>query len=115
MYFPKNDPFSVLARAVTENLRVRVHVRGQACVRSHLVGFLVAFDKHWNLALKDIEETYFRHKTKGVFRKNLGSVTLIRTFRNFMKLNLQGHIDHIKDISYLDVRDGSASVGNLGR
>ena len=37
-------------------------VRGVDRIRGHLTGFLVAFDKHWNMALTDVEETFQRRK-----------------------------------------------------
>ena len=33
-------------------------VRSVDRITGHLIGFLVAFDKHWNMALTDVEETF---------------------------------------------------------
>ena len=42
---------ALLTRCVEEQKRVRVMVRGVDRIRGHVTGFLVAFDKHWNMAL----------------------------------------------------------------
>jgi small nuclear ribonucleoprotein (snRNP)-like protein len=51
-------PFSVLHRAVARRQRVRVVVRYVDGIRGTLTGFLVAFDRHFNLLLRDAEEVY---------------------------------------------------------
>ena len=56
----KGGPMALLARCVQDQTRVKVMVRGVDRIRGHVVGFLVAFDKHWNLALVDAEETFRR-------------------------------------------------------
>ena len=35
-------------------------------VRGVATGFIVAFDKHWNLAMKDVEEQFTRRRTSKV-------------------------------------------------
>lgn len=37
-------------------------------VRGVATGFIVAFDKHWNLAMKDVEEQFTRRRTSKVPR-----------------------------------------------
>jgi small nuclear ribonucleoprotein (snRNP)-like protein len=51
-------PFSVLHRAVAHRQRVRVVVRYVDGIRGTVTGFLVAFDRHFNLLLRDAEEVY---------------------------------------------------------
>lgn len=58
----KGGPMSLLAKCVEEEKRVKVMVRGVEGIRGHVTGFLVAFDKHWNMALTDAEETFRRRK-----------------------------------------------------
>jgi len=58
----KGGPMSLLSKCVEENKRIKVMVRGVDRVRGHVTGFLVAFDKHWNMALTDVEETFHRRK-----------------------------------------------------
>ena len=40
-------------------------------VRGVATGFIVAFDKHWNLAMKDVEEQFTRRRTSKVLRPDL--------------------------------------------
>ena len=42
-------PFSLLQRAVNEKLRVKVWTRSYHHIWGICTGFLVAYDKHWNL------------------------------------------------------------------
>ncbi|OQR75417.1 hypothetical protein BIW11_08434 [Tropilaelaps mercedesae] len=51
-----SGPISILHRALSNRLRVRVWIRSHTTVRSILVGFVAAFDKHLNLALVDVDE-----------------------------------------------------------
>ncbi len=63
-------PMAALTRCVEERVRVRILVRGRAMVRRILNAYVVAFDSHWNLALRDVDETYVRSKKVAVFRQN---------------------------------------------
>lgn len=63
-------PLSILCRAVKNRQRISVKIRSREKIRSIYVGFLIAFDKHWNLLLRDVDETYYRPKHVNVFRKN---------------------------------------------
>jgi small nuclear ribonucleoprotein (snRNP)-like protein len=56
----KEGPMSVLQSCIEKGQRVKVTVRKLDGVRGTCIGFLVAFDKHWNLALVDVDETYNR-------------------------------------------------------
>ncbi len=53
-------PFSALKKAVEDNAKIKVHVRKLDGIRGTCVGNLIAFDKHWNLCLVDVDETYNR-------------------------------------------------------
>ena len=44
-----SGPMTILQRAVMEKLRVRVWTRSAVHVRGICTGFIVVFDKHWNL------------------------------------------------------------------
>jgi len=57
-------PMSILQMAVHERLRVRVWIRSAVHVRGILTGFLLFFDKHWNLALVDVDEVCLRPQYK---------------------------------------------------
>ncbi|XP_048575828.1 microtubule-associated protein futsch [Nematostella vectensis] len=51
-------PMSILYRCVEERLKLRVWTRRYKGLRSVLSGYLIAFDKHMNLALMDVDEVY---------------------------------------------------------
>ncbi|KAK3536079.1 hypothetical protein QTP70_026942 [Hemibagrus guttatus] len=54
----EGSPLGELHRCVQHRLRVRVHIRSFKGLRGVCSGFLVAFDKFWNLAMVDVDETY---------------------------------------------------------
>ncbi|KAM4015432.1 U7 snRNA-associated Sm-like protein LSm11 [Anomaloglossus baeobatrachus] len=54
------SPAGRLYRCVQERLRVHVHTRTFRGLRGVCSGFIVAFDKFWNLAMVDVDETYRR-------------------------------------------------------
>ncbi len=55
-------PMSDLTKYVKAGSRVIVCTRGVSGERGRLKGVLVAFDKHWNLALTDVQETFKRKR-----------------------------------------------------
>jgi len=64
-YEDKNSgPLSLLYSIVANRQRVRVMVRYVDCIRGTLTGYLIAFDKHFNMILKDVEEIYSGRITK---------------------------------------------------
>ncbi|KAH3869996.1 zinc finger CCCH domain-containing protein 13-like [Dreissena polymorpha] len=67
----KKGPLNVLRLCVNDKLRVTVLIRAAVSVRSRCRGYLVAFDKHFNMALMDVDETFIRPapKRKGIDKK----------------------------------------------
>ena len=57
-------PLSLLSKCVGEAKRVRVVTRGVRGLRGHCTGVPVAFDKHWNLALVDVDERFVRKRRR---------------------------------------------------
>uniref|UniRef100_A0A182P1Y3 Sm domain-containing protein n=1 Tax=Anopheles epiroticus TaxID=199890 RepID=A0A182P1Y3_9DIPT len=55
-------PLAQLKAWMNAKQRVRVYIRKQKGVRGHVSGVLEIFDKHWNLALSDVSETWTRRK-----------------------------------------------------
>jgi len=51
-------PYSVLRNCYTKKCRVRVWIRRFKGIRGICVGFLIVFDKHINLVLRDVFEEY---------------------------------------------------------
>ncbi|XP_053148138.1 U7 snRNA-associated Sm-like protein LSm11 [Hemicordylus capensis] len=54
----EGSPLGELHRCVQEGVKVNVHIRTFKGLRGVCTGFLVAFDKFWNMALTDVDETY---------------------------------------------------------
>ena len=57
-------PMSVLKRCMEEGERVKVWTRGVLGIRGVTTGFLAAFDKHWNMALTDVDEQFTRRRSR---------------------------------------------------
>ena len=57
-------PFALLRDIHTKKQRVRVMVRYVDCVRGTLTGYVLAFDKHFNMILRDVDEMYSGRATK---------------------------------------------------
>lgn len=55
---PKEGPFSILHACRASQMRVRVMTRHGRGIRGVCTGVVVAFDKHLNLLLRDVEEDY---------------------------------------------------------
>ncbi|GAB1607671.1 U7 snRNA-associated Sm-like protein LSm11 [Argonauta hians] len=54
-----NDgPLSLLRRCVYDKLRVKVWTRSAGYIRGFCRGFIVAYDKHLNMAMIDVDEIY---------------------------------------------------------
>ena len=51
-------PFALLRDIHAKKQRVRVMVRYVDCIRGTLTGHILAFDKHFNMILRDVEEVY---------------------------------------------------------
>jgi len=45
----QSGALAILCRCVSERLKIKVWTRNYSYVRGICVGYLVAFDKHWNL------------------------------------------------------------------
>ncbi|KAK2849384.1 hypothetical protein Q5P01_009218 [Channa striata] len=81
----KGSPLGELFRCVEEKIRVRVHIRTFKGLRGVCSGFVVAFDKFWNLAMVDVDETY-RDPLLGEALYHEKALTITRLFD---KLKLQ--------------------------
>ncbi|KAL7480469.1 hypothetical protein ACHAW6_006170 [Cyclotella cf. meneghiniana] len=53
-----SGPLSLLYSIVANKQRVRVMIRYVDCVRGTLTGYLMAFDKHLNMIMRDVDEVY---------------------------------------------------------
>ncbi|KAL2089128.1 hypothetical protein ACEWY4_016027 [Coilia grayii] len=79
------SPLGSLNCCVQEHIRVKVHIRTFKGLRGVCTGFVVAFDKFWNLAMVDVDETY-REPLLGEALYHEKALTVTRLFE---KLKLQ--------------------------
>ncbi|XP_007535664.2 U7 snRNA-associated Sm-like protein LSm11 [Erinaceus europaeus] len=75
----EGSPLGELHRCIQEGVKVNVHIRTFKGLRGVCTGFLVAFDKFWNMALTDVDETY-RKPVLGKAYERDSSLTLTRLF-----------------------------------
>lgn len=54
----QSGPLSLLYSIVANRQRARVMVRYVDCIRGTLTGFVMAFDKHFNMIMRDVDEVY---------------------------------------------------------
>ena len=60
-------PMACLVTYMKQHRRVKVWTRNFDSIRGNCTGFLVLFDKYWNLVLSDVEEVYWMpHHRKGL-------------------------------------------------
>lgn len=52
----------ILKKFMDETVRVKINTRKEKGVRGSITGYIAAFDKHWNIALVDVVETWTRRK-----------------------------------------------------
>lgn len=62
--YEKSGPLSLLHSIHVKRQRVRVTIRYVDCIRGTLTGYLIAFDKHMNMLLRDVDEVYTSRITK---------------------------------------------------
>ncbi|KAJ8254700.1 hypothetical protein GJAV_G00196200 [Gymnothorax javanicus] len=85
------SPLGELYRCVQEKIRVKVHIRTFKGLRGVCSGFVVAFDKFWNLAMVDVDETY-RKPLLGEALYHEKALTVTRLFDR-LKLQETGATD----------------------
>ncbi|XP_064581073.1 U7 snRNA-associated Sm-like protein LSm11 [Zonotrichia leucophrys gambelii] len=81
----EGSPLGELHRCVRDGVRINVHIRTFKGLRGVCTGFLVAFDKFWNMALTDVDETY----RKPVMGKAFYAEPQLSLTRLFDRLRLQ--------------------------
>ncbi|NWS94922.1 LSM11 protein, partial [Mionectes macconnelli] len=81
----EGSPLGELHRCVRDGVKINVHIRTFKGLRGVCTGFLVAFDKFWNMALTDVDETY----RKPVMGKAFYAEPQLTLTRLFDRLKLQ--------------------------
>ncbi|XP_009867173.1 PREDICTED: U7 snRNA-associated Sm-like protein LSm11, partial [Apaloderma vittatum] len=81
----EGSPLGELHRCVRDGVKINVHIRTFKGLRGVCTGFLVAFDKFWNMALTDVDETY----RKPVMGKAFYAEPQLSLTRLFDRLKLQ--------------------------
>ncbi|XP_076851228.1 U7 snRNA-associated Sm-like protein LSm11 [Brachyhypopomus gauderio] len=84
----EGSPLGVLNHCVQERIRVKVHIRTFKGLRGVCAGFVVAFDKFWNLAMVDVDETY-REPLLGEAFYHEKALTVTRLFQKLKILENQ--------------------------
>ncbi|XP_074958696.1 U7 snRNA-associated Sm-like protein LSm11 [Phalacrocorax aristotelis] len=81
----EGSPLGELHRCVRDGVKINVHIRTFKGLRGVCTGFLVAFDKFWNMALTDVDETY----RKPIMGKAFYAEPQLTLTRLFDRLKLQ--------------------------
>ncbi|XP_050090240.1 U7 snRNA-associated Sm-like protein LSm11 [Anopheles aquasalis] len=55
-------PLAVVKRWMDTKTRVRIYIRKHRGIRGHVSGVIEMFDRHWNLAVSDVRESWRRRK-----------------------------------------------------
>ncbi|XP_020373856.1 U7 snRNA-associated Sm-like protein LSm11 [Rhincodon typus] len=85
MALHEGSPLGELYRCVQDRIKVNVHIRTFKGLRGVCSGFLVTFDKFWNMALVDVDETF----RKPVLGKAFYNEPVLTVGRLFDRLKLQ--------------------------
>ncbi|XP_048399241.1 U7 snRNA-associated Sm-like protein LSm11 [Stegostoma tigrinum] len=85
MSLHEGSPLGELYRCVQDRIKVNVHIRTFKGLRGVCSGFLVTFDKFWNMALVDVDETF----RKPVLGKAFYNEPVLTVGRLFDRLKLQ--------------------------
>ncbi|XP_063701290.1 U7 snRNA-associated Sm-like protein LSm11 [Culicoides brevitarsis] len=94
-------PLGTLKKYMDDRVRVRIYVRKEHGVRGTVTGFLEAFDKHWNVAVTEVEEIWRRRK-KCVSASNVAFANTVDAEVALTKLRKMGIVLPKMEIKSLD-------------
>lgn len=108
----QGSPLGELYRFVQERIRVKVHIRTFKGLRGVCSGFIVAFDRFWNLAMVDVDETY-REPLLGQAFYHEKALTVTRLFE---KLKLQESVaaEEVSKTGKVKRKEGEAQSTTSG-
>ncbi|XP_035263453.1 U7 snRNA-associated Sm-like protein LSm11 [Anguilla anguilla] len=104
------SPLGELHRCVQERIRVKVHIRTFKGLRGVCSGFVVAFDKFWNMAMVDVDETY-RKPLLGDAIHHERALTVTRLFDQ-LKLQERGNTNEAGSLEPEPPRSDAAGDGS---
>ncbi|XP_069755139.1 U7 snRNA-associated Sm-like protein LSm11 [Narcine bancroftii] len=85
MSLHEGSPLGELHRCVQDRIKISVHIRTFKGLRGVCSGFLVAFDKFWNMALVDVDEAF----RKPILGKAFYNEPILTVGRLFDRIKLQ--------------------------
>lgn len=88
-------PLSILYESHIRRKRVRVLIRYVDCIRGTLTGHVLAFDKHLNMILVDVDEVYNRRVTKFLERTQNENDNNDNTYDNRKQQNDEKYDDAV--------------------
>lgn len=102
----QGSPLGELYRFVQERIRVKVHIRTFKGLRGVCSGFIVAFDRFWNMAMVDVDETY-REPLLGQAFHHEKALTVTRLFEK-LKLQESAAAEEASKTGKIKTKDGEA-------
>ncbi|KAK5650961.1 hypothetical protein RI129_001990 [Pyrocoelia pectoralis] len=61
-----SGPLKILKKCKDEHIQIKVWTRHSHGIRGYCIGYVTIFDKHWNLGLEDVTETWTRPKRRKI-------------------------------------------------
>lgn len=70
----QSSPLADLYQCITNEQKMKIWTRNYKEVRGVMTGYIIAFDKHWNIVLRDVDEVYLKpKKSKTPFLREISS------------------------------------------
>uniref|UniRef100_A0A0A9Y1T6 U7 snRNA-associated Sm-like protein LSm11 n=1 Tax=Lygus hesperus TaxID=30085 RepID=A0A0A9Y1T6_LYGHE len=71
-----DGPMKAIRVCMENKVKVKVITRAASCIRGHVIGYITAFDKVWNLAVEDAVEVWTRKRKRKTLPKGDASVEI---------------------------------------
>ncbi|XP_063862836.1 U7 snRNA-associated Sm-like protein LSm11 [Scylla paramamosain] len=102
-------PLALLTHCRDNSVRVKVYTRNHSEVRGVLTGYVVAFDKHWNLALRDVDEVFQKR-----LRCKAPAFGDVSGYVQVGDLSIRDSLDNTDTSSDEELTGGRGAVGAVG-